>query len=102
MRMKPDAKLGECMRTDRRRVEVTEDGENVADLFERYNLVSAPVVDEGERLVGVITIDDVVDVIREEADQEIKALGGVRGDETLSDKVWVITRAAASCGSSST
>ena len=92
MRMRTDKPLGECMRTDRRRVQVTDDAEDIAALFERYNLVSAPVVDEGERLLGVITIDDVVDVIREEADQEIKALGGVRGDEELSDKVWVIAR----------
>jgi magnesium transporter len=40
----------------------------VARLFERYNVVSVPVVDEAERLVGVITIDDIVDVIEEEAD----------------------------------
>ena len=92
MRMRTDTPLGEGMRTDRRRVLVTEDAEDIAALFERYNLVSAPVVDAGERLLGVITIDDVVDVIREEADQEIKALGGVRGDETLSDRVWEITR----------
>ncbi len=92
MRMRTDTALGEGMRTDRRRVLVTDDAEDIAALFERYNLVSAPVVDAGERLLGVITIDDVVDVIREEADQEIKALGGVRGDETLSDRVWNIAR----------
>lgn len=92
MRAKPDTRLGDMMRTDRRRVPTSEDAEDVAELFERYNLVSAPVVDEAERLVGVITIDDVVDVIREEADQEIKALGGVRADETLSDRVLDITR----------
>jgi magnesium transporter len=92
LRAKPDTKLGDMMRTDRRRVPTDEDAEDVAELFERYNLVSAPVVDDAERLVGVITIDDVVDVIREEADQEIKALGGVSGDETLSDRVWEITR----------
>ena len=92
MRMRTDTPLGEGMRIDRRRVLVTDDAEDIAALFERYNLVSAPVVDAGERLLGVITIDDVVDVIREEADQEIKALGGVRGDETLSDRVWEIAR----------
>lgn len=92
MRMKPGVRVSECMRTDRRRVLVTDDAEEIAGLFERYNLVSAPVVDEGDRLLGVITIDDVVDVIREEADQEIKALGGVRAEETLSDKILVIFR----------
>ena len=92
MRMRPEAVLGEQMRTDRRRVAVRDDAEDVAALFERYNLVSAPVVDAAERLVGVITVDDVLDVIREEADQEIKALGGVSANETLSDKVLAIAR----------
>ncbi|MHB2168112.1 magnesium transporter [Alsobacter sp. R-9] len=80
------------MEPDRRRVDVMDESEEVARLFERYNLVSAPVVDEAGRLVGVITIDDMVDVLQEEADDEIKALGGVRGDEELSDDVWAITR----------
>src|SRR5712691_3707091 len=53
--------------------------------------ISAPVVDEAERLVGVITVDDVVDVIEEEAEEDIKALGGVRGEE-LSDTVWTVAR----------
>ena len=59
-----------------------------------------PVVDEAGRLVGVITIDDIVDVLQEEADDEIKALGGVRADEELSDTVWSTSREAASCGCS--
>lgn len=80
------------MSTDRRRVHATEDQEQVARLFERYNLVSAPVVDEAERLVGVVTIDDVVDVIQEEADEDVKALGGVRSDEEISDTVMTIAR----------
>ena len=66
--------------------------EEVARLFGKYNLVAAPVVDAGDRLVGVITIDDVVDVIEEEADEEIKALGGVTSDEELSDSVWTIAK----------
>ena len=55
-------------------------------LFERYDLLSAAVLDDGERLVGVITIDDIVDVIHEEADEDIKRLGGV-GDEEITDTV---------------
>ena len=61
-------------------------------MFQRYNLVSAAVVDEGNRLVGVLMIDDIVDVIEEEADADIKALGGVRPDEEISDPVVYITR----------
>ena len=87
-----DEPVDRIMAADRRRVNVIDDGEDVARLFERYNLISAPVVDEAERLVGVVTIDDIVDVMQEEADDEIKALGGVSGDEELSDNVWSITR----------
>ena len=64
----------------------------MARLFERYNLVSAPVTDVNGRLVGVITIDDIVDVIEEEAEEDIKALGGVRAGEELSSSVMWITR----------
>ncbi|ACK49667.1 magnesium transporter [Methylocella silvestris BL2] len=88
LRSKSRALLEDIMSADRRRVEVTEDREEVARLFQRYNLVSAPVVDEGDRLVGVITIDDVVDVIQEEADANLKALGGVSESEELSDTVF--------------
>ena len=52
----------------------------------------APVVDSHDRLVGVITFDDVADVIEEEAEEDIKALGGVSRDEELSDTVWTIAR----------
>jgi magnesium transporter len=64
----------------------------VARLFQRYDMVAAPVVDVDERLVGVITFDDVADVIVEEAEEDIKALGGVTADEELSDTVWTIAR----------
>jgi magnesium transporter len=92
LRAKGSRGLEELMDPERRRVLVSEDRGEVARLFQRYNLVSLPVVDEAERLVGVITIDDIVDVIREEADEEMKALGGVSGTETLSDNVWWITK----------
>ncbi len=84
--------LSELIDEDRRRVGVTDDLEEVARLFGKYNLVAAPVVDDDNRLVGVITVDDVVDVIEEEADEEIKALGGVTSDEQLSDNVWTIAK----------
>jgi magnesium transporter len=64
----------------------------VADAFERYNLVSAPVVDESERLLGRITVDDAVDVIREEADREIFQLAGLREGEDLFATVWQTVR----------
>lgn len=68
-------------------VRAHEDQEDAARRFERYNLVSAPVVDEGDRLVGVLTADDVLDVIEEEAEEDLRALAGVRRTEGLSDTV---------------
>ena len=62
------------------------DQEEAARIIEQYDLLSAPVVDENGRLVGILTIDDVVDVIREEAEEDILRLAGV-GDEELSDSV---------------
>ena len=73
-------------------VRVTDDQEDVARLFERYDLVAVPVIDADERLVGVITFDDIVDVIEEEAEEDIRALGGVGREEELSDSVLTITK----------
>src|SRR3982075_2681189 len=84
--------LADLIDEDRRRVSVMDDQEEVARLFGKYNLVAAPVVDTANRLVGVITVDDVVDVIEEEADEDLKALGGVTSDEELSDSVWTIAK----------
>ena len=92
LRTKRPVPVAELMDPDRRRVRATEDQEEVARMFERYNLVAAPVVDESERLVGVLTFDDIVDVIEEEADEDIRALGGVNPDEELSDSVWTIVK----------
>jgi magnesium transporter len=92
LRTKRPVPISELMDPDRRRVLATQDKEEVARMFERYNLVAAPVVDETERLVGVLTFDDIVDVIEEEASEDIKALGGVRRHEELSASVWDIAR----------
>jgi magnesium transporter len=92
LRSRRPVPLADLMDEERRRVAVTDDLEEVARLFGKYNLVAAPVLDTDNRLVGVITIDDVVDVIEEEADEEIKALGGVTSDEELSDNVWTIAK----------
>jgi len=70
-------RLSEMMETTSHQIPVTMDQEEVALLFRRYALVSAPVVDDIGRLVGVITVDDVVEVIDEEAEEDLMALGGV-------------------------
>lgn len=92
LRTKRPVPIAELMEKERRRVLATDDQEEVARLFERYDLVAAPVVDADGRLVGVITIDDVVDVIEEEVAEDLKALGGVTRDEELSDTVLVTSR----------
>jgi magnesium transporter len=92
LRTKRPVLISSLMEEERRCVRATDDQEEVARLFERYDLVAAPVVDDSDRLVGVIMIDDIVDVIEEAADEDLKALGGVKGDEELSDSVWVIAR----------
>ena len=91
-RARRSAPLSEIMLADRRRVHVDENEEEVARRFERYNIVSAPVVDADDRLLGVITIDDIVDVIQEAADEDIKALGGVSRREEFGDPVISIAR----------
>ena len=92
LRSRRPVPLSDLIDEDRRRVSVMDDQEEVARLFGKYNLVAAPVVDTANRLVGVITIDDVVDVIEEEAEEDLKALGGVTSREELSDDVWTTAR----------
>ncbi|WP_441241509.1 magnesium transporter [Tardiphaga sp. 768_D3_N2_1] len=92
LRARRPVPLADLIDEDRRRVSVMDDQEEVARMFGKYNLVAAPVVDTDDRLVGVITIDDVVDVIEEEADEDLKALGGVTSDEELSDNFWTIAK----------
>jgi magnesium transporter len=92
LRTKRPVPVVELMDEDRRRVRATEDQEEVARQFERYNLVAAPVVDDDDRLVGVLTFDDIVDVIEQEADEDIRALGGVSAHEELSDSVWTTAK----------
>ena len=91
LRTKRDEKVTSIMQENRQAVLATEDQEEVARRFERYNLVSSAVVDENERLVGVLTVDDIVDVIQEEAEEDLRALAGV-GDEEISDNVMTIAR----------
>ena len=91
LRSKRPTKIEEIISEAKHSVEATDDQEDVARLFERYNLLSVGVVDEAGRLVGVITIDDIVDIIEEEADEDIKRLAGV-GDEEISEGVFSIVR----------
>ncbi len=91
LRTKRGVKVEEIMHETRHAIPVTMDQEEAAHEFEQYDLLSAAVVDENERLVGVLTIDDVVDVIQQEAAEDLMRLGGV-GDEELSDTVLAASR----------
>jgi magnesium transporter len=71
-------------------VRVDTDQEEVARLVQRYNLREVPVVDGTHRLLGTISVDDVIDVIREEATEDIQRLGGAAGDETVLDPPRVV------------
>jgi magnesium transporter len=86
LRSKRSVKIEEVMHETRHAIPASMDQEEAAREFEQYDLLSAAVVDENERLVGVLTIDDVVDVIQQEAEEDLLRMGGV-GDEELSDTV---------------
>ena len=80
-------RVSELMDTDFRSIPVDMDQEEVAVVFRRYGMVSAGVVDRHNRLVGMITNDDVIDVIDEEAEEDLLALAGV-GDANLRSGLW--------------
>lgn len=81
LRTRRPVAVTEIMDAEMKLIPVETDQEDVAFLFRQRDLVSAPVVDDGGRLVGAITIDDVVDVIHEELEEDIMRMGGVREDD---------------------
>ncbi len=84
LRNQRPAKIGDLMDAEIVRVPAVMDQEEVAYLFAQQNIVSAPVVDDSGRLIGAITVDDVLDVIAEEAEEDIMRLGGVQNDDLYS------------------
>jgi magnesium transporter len=81
----------EAIMEDVHEISAETDQEDAARTFQKYDLTSAAVVDKGGRLVGILTVDDIVDVVQEEASEDMLALAGV-GDEEVSDSVRAITR----------
>ncbi|GAB4507541.1 MAG: magnesium transporter [Sulfuricaulis sp.] len=79
----PKARVSQIMERDLIKFTALTPDKEVAAAFERYNLISAPVVDENNRLLGRITVDDVVDVIREQADRQVMAPAGLSEDQDI-------------------
>ncbi len=83
MRKGRDTKISDIMTTNPKIIRVGDKRQDIAFIFDQYELTSAPVVDQRGRLVGMITVDDVVDLIRQKADEDILKLGGVSGEGDL-------------------
>jgi len=77
----PDKKLEEIMMTDVIKVPPTEDQEDVAKIVARYNLIAVPVVDPEDKLIGIVTVDDVIDIMREEATEDLLKLAGTAEED---------------------
>ncbi|HNR04526.1 MAG TPA: magnesium transporter [Bacillota bacterium] len=86
-------KVEDIMETDPIFVRTIDDQEEVANLFKKYDLLSVPVVDQENRLIGIITIDDIVDVIEEEASEDIQIMHGLAPSEEEYLKTDIITLA---------
>lgn len=89
----PEKMISEIMNPEVISVNVRIDQEEVATLFRKYDLVSIPVVDDYNRLVGRITHDDIIDVIEEEADEDISLMAGLAKQEITEDSPVKISRA---------
>lgn len=91
MRTHRPVTLGEVMDKDPYVIDAEADQEEVAYQFTKYHLISAAVVDKSKRLVGVVTVDDIVEVIEEEAEEDIMALAGV-SESSLNESILTVTR----------
>ena len=91
LRTARDSKMNTIMRDMPVLISVNMDKEEVGQAFENYNLVSAGVVNKNNKLVGMITADDIVTVVQEEAEEDVLRLAGV-GNEEITDSVFVKTK----------
>ncbi len=92
MRTARERDVAALMDTDQTVFKVTDTKEDVAYKFEQYNLVSAAVTDGTGRLVGTLMVDDVLDIIQEQAEDDMLRLGGVAANEELASNVFAITK----------
>lgn len=90
---KSDEKIADIYIKNVDYVKVDEDPEEVAKIMAKYDLEAIPVVDDNMVLLGRITIDDIVDVLIEEADKDYQLAAGITGDVEADDSIWQLTRA---------
>jgi magnesium transporter len=88
----PRRKVHKVMETDFQTVDVLLDQEDVANIMKKYDLISIPVVNSNGVMLGKITIDDIVDVIHEEAEEDMQRFAGIAGTELISHGVWDISK----------
>ena len=84
----PDAEVAALMQTDALTLQATDAADDAAQAFERYDLVSAPVIDAAGKLVGRLTVNAVLDHIREEAEAEQLAQAGLKEEEDVFASIW--------------
>jgi magnesium transporter len=89
----PLARIEEIYEPDIQYVKTNTSTEEVAEFMQKYDLVVLPVVDQGGKLVGRITIDDVMDVIKESAEENIQRMSGITDDVDSNDRLWRLSRA---------
>ncbi len=92
LRSKRERKIADLMDTDQTVFNVNDPQEDVAYKFEQYNLVSAAVTDTTGKLVGMLMVDDILDIIQERAEDDMLRLGGVAADEDITGSVLETTR----------
>ena len=88
----PDKQVAEVMANDPVIFHPDDEANDAAQAFERYDLVSAPVVDGNGKLIGRLTIDEMVDLIREESENEVLNMAGLREEEDIFASVWKSVR----------
>ena len=90
---KSDQKIADIYISNVDFVKVDEEAEEVAKIMSKYDLEAIPVVNDDMTLLGRITIDDIVDVLKEEADKDYQLAAGITGDVDSDDSIWELTRA---------
>ena len=90
---KSDQKIAEISNSSVDYVNVHDDAEDVAKVMQKYDLEAIPVVDNNQILLGRITIDDIVDVMKEEAEKDYQLAAGITADVEADDSIWDLTKA---------